>query len=197
VSMVLAISSFSFSQGGPGPATADSVFQRRAHVFYFDGKVDSARALIEAYVANHPMHDKGDSLFIAKYLSVIYSVDPSRKQDGERNMRRWLELDPSADIADMYANEDVDALFHKLKREAEASVEARARRNPAADSIPSSTRTKPETHSRWTMGRTLWIGGGAAAFVATGVAGWYYYSDSPKTPDPIVESFNARTPAGP
>jgi hypothetical protein len=106
----------------PADAAEAGLDQERIHALYYSGKPDTAAFLIETFIGSHSGYSRNDSLFIAKYMGVIYSADPAKKESGLRFLDQWLNLDPSADIKDMFASDDVDSLFNRMKREKYSAV---------------------------------------------------------------------------
>jgi hypothetical protein len=90
--------------------------QREIKSLYMSGKVDSAAVLIETFQSVNPVFGREDSVFISKFLSVIYAAQPEKTGIARDYMRRLLTLDPKAEIGDMFASDEVDTLFQRTKR---------------------------------------------------------------------------------
>jgi hypothetical protein len=85
---------------------------------YFEG--DFARILppLEAWrqgLAENKTRD--DSIFVFKYLSVIYAANPSTKDKSRSFMFQLLNLAPTIEILDMYASDEIERTFHTVKQE--------------------------------------------------------------------------------
>lgn len=149
----------------------------KAGAWYQMGQVDSASASIESFLASRRPHTRAESLFIAKHLAVLYSPDPVNRPQGKAYMRRMLELDPEANLDDMYASEDAESLYKMVKREMMAEAAARAATESRPASPPTASRSaSPDSAGSQRKGKRsgYWIAGGAAAGAAVAAGVGYY-----------------------
>ncbi len=58
-----------------------------------------------------------DSIFVFKYLSVIYAANPATKEKSRSFMFMLLTLAPTIEILDMYASDEIELMFRSVKRE--------------------------------------------------------------------------------
>lgn len=155
------------------------------HEAYSNGDFEEVLKRIEAYQKRYRGHSLSDSVFIAKHLAVVYASNPQTREKGRYYMFRMLEMNPSADLVDMFISQDLDEIFERVRKEflvrqnrtqnvqtvhAPPPKPEKAERTlpvPVAKAAP-----KP-SNKTW-----LWIAGGAA--VAAGAVTAYYLTlDTP------------------
>jgi hypothetical protein len=88
-----------------------------AHEAYTNGDFEVVLTHIEGYQKRHPRHSLADSIFIAKHLAVVHASNPQTREKGRYHMFRMLEMDPSADLVDMFISQDLDVMFEKVRKE--------------------------------------------------------------------------------
>jgi hypothetical protein len=130
---------------------------------YFEG--DFARILppLEAWrqgLADNKTRD--DSIFVFKYLSVIYAATPATKEKSRSFMFQLLTLAPTIEILDMYASDEIERTFHTVKQEfkernAYLSTHDHLGNEKPKPGTPTPATIRPkESHSSqwiwWTMG---------------------------------------------
>lgn len=96
---------------------ADSLEKVRIHAEYGDGNFEIVIQILEEYRARHKDFPRADSLFLAKYLGVVYASNPATREKGKYWLYRMLQIDPNADVVDMYVGEAVDRTFDKVRQE--------------------------------------------------------------------------------
>lgn len=112
-----------FSQSEPAPAApagkpaTDTLERARIHAEYGDGNFETVIKLLEDYRSQHKDFRPADSLFIAKYLGVVYASNPATREKGKYWLYRMLQLDPGSQLVDMYVGEAVDQTFQKVRQE--------------------------------------------------------------------------------
>ncbi len=100
---------------GPRPQAA---FDRaRVHADYQAGDFEKVIPALEAFLESGARCRKEDSVFLEKHLSVVYAANPATRERGRYHMMRMLELDPGADLLDMFVGEEVDRIFEKVRKE--------------------------------------------------------------------------------
>jgi hypothetical protein len=161
------------------------------HEAYSNGDFEEVLARIEAYQNRHPRHSLTDSIFIAKHLAVVYASNPQTREKGRYFMFRMLEMNPSADLVDMFISQDLDQTFEKVRKEflvrqsRDQKVKTPYAPTPkATPTIASSTekieRTQPipvaEAAPKQSGKTWLWVTGGVAV-VAGAVTAYYLTLD--------------------
>lgn len=101
-------------EAAAGPDTLD---RARIHAEYGDGNFETVIQALEDFRSSHKDFRAGDSLFVAKYLGVIYASNPASREKGKYWLYRMLQIDPTADLVDMYIGEEVDRTFEKVRQE--------------------------------------------------------------------------------
>jgi hypothetical protein len=101
----------------PKTVSTDTLDRKKVHSEYGDGNFETVVQVLETYRANHDRFRKGDSVFIAKYLGVIYASNPDSREKGKYWLYKMLQLDPSADLVDLYVGAEVEGTFEKVRSE--------------------------------------------------------------------------------
>jgi hypothetical protein len=170
---------FAFAGGLAIAAPAEGpgrVPQAKIKDTYKEGDFEEAISQLEAFRKAHRAYDGDDSVFIAKYLGVMYAAEPATREKGKYFLNQMLDLRPEATLADMYVSDDIYRIFERLseenrtrrKSEAEAPhPQAVAVVNPPKVGKSSGkTEIKSGSHGYW------WAAGAVAAVAAGGA---YYY----------------------
>jgi hypothetical protein len=87
------------------------------HEAYSNGDFDEVVRRVEVFQENKPQHSLSDSVFIAKHLAVVYAANPRTREKGRYYMFRLLEMNPTADLVDMFVSEELDQTFEKVRKE--------------------------------------------------------------------------------
>lgn len=99
------------------PVKKDTLDRTRIHAEYGDGNFETVLKLLEDYRTQHKEFRPLDSLFVAKYLGVVYASNPATREKGKYWLYRMLQIAPNADVMDMYVGEEVDRTFEKVRQE--------------------------------------------------------------------------------
>ncbi|MEO6094765.1 MAG: hypothetical protein ABIW76_03460 [Fibrobacteria bacterium] len=99
------------------PASNVVLNQKEIHAAYNEGDFEKVTALIDAFTRANKNHSRGDSIFIAKHLAVVYSANPQSREKGRYFMYRLLEMMPSAELVDMFVSDEIDRIFEKVRKE--------------------------------------------------------------------------------
>ena len=103
----------------PAPAqtpTKDAGFNKsEIQARYFNGEFEPLISLLEHLRYQRRLQDKEDSLFIFKYLGVVYGADEATRQKAESFMYAMLKLNPGADLTDMGVGDNIENLFKKVR----------------------------------------------------------------------------------
>jgi hypothetical protein len=98
-----------------GPA--DTVDQKKIHSEYGDGNFETVVQILEDYRSRHDRYRTSDSVFIAKYLGVIYASNPDSREKGKYWLYKMLQMEPKSDLVDLYVGEEVERTFEKVRQE--------------------------------------------------------------------------------
>lgn len=153
---------------------------------YFDGDFSRIRPPLEAWRTSHAQKTRDDSVFVFKYLSVIYAADSTTKEKSKSFMFQLISLAPAIEIMDLYVSDQIELMFKSVKAQYQERQQYMGRHDligkekekpPAPSQTPATARI-PEAHSKkwvwWTVG-----GVGVAAAVA---GGYYVLHDDPALP---------------
>ncbi len=91
--------------------------QRAIILQYQEGNFETVIQELERFQSLNKEYAAADSLFVAKYLGVVYSVNPLTRERGKYYLYRMLEHDPGADLLDMFVSESIEAIFLRVKKE--------------------------------------------------------------------------------
>ncbi len=152
----------------------DGTFDKEAvsHA-YFEGEFSRVLPPLEAFRSSFPGNaTKEDSIFVYKYLSVIYASNPKNRQKAESYMVQLIKIMPTIELMDLYISDNIEAIFKNVKL-SYAQQQAYVRghdeygraKNPRDDSLKMAAIIKRPVIRPW-----FWwtLGGlGTAAFAAT------------------------------
>jgi len=148
---------------------------------YFEGEFSRILPPLEVYRQSFPASaTKEDSIFVYKYLSVIYAADPATRNKGESCMVQLIKIKPTIELIDLYISDNIEAIFKNVKQ----SYEQRQKYTREHDLVGNEKKdtasvAAPKTHSTkwiwWTLG-----GVGTAAIATTA---YFALSDDNQTAD--------------
>lgn len=98
-------------------APADTLDGEKVHSEYVEGNFESVTQILEAFRTGHGNYRQSDSLIIAKYLGVVYASHPDTREKGKYWLYKMLQINPAADLVDLYVGGDVDGVFEKVRQE--------------------------------------------------------------------------------
>lgn len=83
---------------------------------YFEGDFGRVLPPLEMYRQSFPATaTREDSIFVFKYLSVIYAADSSTKAKAESYMVQLVKLMPTIELIDLYISDNIQAIFKNVK----------------------------------------------------------------------------------
>lgn len=100
-----------------GPSAADTIDRKKVHAEYGDGNFETVVQILEDYRARHNAYRSTDSVFIAKYLGVIYASNPDSREKGKYWLYKMLQIDPASSLVDLYVGEAVEHTYEKVRQE--------------------------------------------------------------------------------
>lgn len=145
---------------------------------YFESEFTRVLMPLENYRENFPKTaTRDDSIFVYKYLSVIYAADPKSKTKAESYMVQLLKLMPDIELIDLYISENIQAIFKKVKAEylnqqkymQEHDQLGHTKMPPQSEKGES----KGESKALW------WVAGGLGMAVAIGAA-YFVFEPTPE-----------------
>ena len=84
---------------------------------YFEGDFERIMYPLEEYRQHFPASaTKEDSIFVYKYLSVIYAADSSTRHKGESCMVQLIKMKPAIELIDLYISDNIAAIFKGVKQ---------------------------------------------------------------------------------
>jgi hypothetical protein len=82
---------------------------------YFEGDFRRILPPLEAFRASLAKKTKDDSIFVFKYLSVIYAADSSTRPKAESYMVQLVKMKPTIELIDLYISDNIEAIFTGVK----------------------------------------------------------------------------------
>lgn len=147
------------------PSPAPSLPQKEIRNAYSEGDFDGVIVAIDSFTQTHKTYSQNDSVFIAKYLAVIYTANPLTREKGKHYMFRLLNLQPSARIVDMFASDEINRIFESVREEYVVRRETLAQDGLAKPaSVPAVGRKGFSRPFYWVAGGITVAALGAAAF---------------------------------
>jgi hypothetical protein len=147
---------------------------------YFEGEFGRVLPPLETYRQSFPGNaTKEDSIFVYKYLSVIYAADSTTRQKAESYMVQLLKIMPTIELIDLYISDNIEAIFKNVKQSYQQQQDyvhghdayGRTKKEPAATG-----KLKITSSKQW----LLWTVAGVG--LTTAVVGTYYAFDQVSTP---------------
>lgn len=89
------------------------------HRLYLDGDFEEAIQILETNLKDSRQYRHNDSVFIFKHLGVMYAAQYDTREKGKYYMHRLLQVEPTANILDMYASDMIYMIFKNIKGEYE------------------------------------------------------------------------------
>lgn len=84
---------------------------------YFEGDFGRVLPPLEMYRQTFPASaTREDSIFVLKYLSVIYAADSSTRPKAESYMVQLIKLMPTIELIDLYISDNIQAIFKDVKK---------------------------------------------------------------------------------
>ncbi len=84
---------------------------------YFEGEFSRILPPLEMYRQTFPVTaTKEDSIFVYKYLSVIYAADASTRNKGESCMVQLIKMKPTIELLDLYISDNIASIFKDVKQ---------------------------------------------------------------------------------
>ena len=82
---------------------------------YFEGDFRRILPPLEAFRSSVAKKSKDDSIFVFKYLSVIYAADSSTRPKAESYMVQLVKMKPTIELIDLYISDNIEAIFTGVK----------------------------------------------------------------------------------
>lgn len=136
---------------------------------YFEGDFNRILPPLEAWrqgIADNKTRD--DSIFVFKYLSIIYAANPATKEKSKSFMFQLLTLAPTIEILDMYASDEIERMFHTVKKEfKERNQYVNTHDVLGKEKDPSAAKAPENRSSKW-----VWWTAGGIGLAATAIGAY-------------------------
>ncbi len=82
---------------------------------YFEGDFNRILPPLEAWRTSRATKNRDDSIFVYKYLSVIYAADSTTMNKAESFMVQLIRLMPTIELVDMYISDNIESIFKNVQ----------------------------------------------------------------------------------
>jgi hypothetical protein len=157
------------------------------HAQYLEGNFDSAFAILECKKSCKaiPSLSIADSAFREKHLGVMYVSNPATREKGKRHLWNLLDLEPCAQLVDMFASDGINEIFNKTREEYRIHQASRGMEiQPCANSTTAESNSPPPIPKAepapplWKR-KKAWFLGGLAIAVGGGMAAFHFLDEGP------------------
>lgn len=160
---------------------------------YFEGEFARILPPLETYRQNFPKSaTKEDSIFVYKYLSVIYASDPSTKAKAESYMVQLIKLMPTIELIDLYISDNIESIFKNVKEKYEQQQEYVTKHDEFGHEKPNektpSENPKGNGHAIW------WVAGGVGIAAVVGTVTYFALEPKPEPKKTVVPVFQGGQP---
>jgi hypothetical protein len=165
--------------GNPPPASkaagaakgAKPVDRNEVLSLYMEGDFETLVALLENIRRERQLRDREDSIFIYKFLGVIYGADERTKRKAESFLYQMLELDPNEDLSALGVGQSVQKIFERARTRVKPDS-SRAAMKPAPAAEPSAPASVPASTPAPAQAPVA----AAQPASASGVPKWVWYA---------------------
>lgn len=82
---------------------------------YLSGEFETLVALLENIRRERQLRDREDSIFIYKFLGVIYGANEGTRRKAESFLYQMLKLDPKEDLSALGVGDSVESIFDRVR----------------------------------------------------------------------------------
>jgi hypothetical protein len=93
-----------------------AVDKQSVQELYQSGEFDQLIALLENMRRERSLRDRDDSVFIYKYLGVVYGADMNTRRKAESFLYQMLKLDPRQDLEDLEVGDAILSMFREVRK---------------------------------------------------------------------------------
>ncbi len=160
---------------------------------YFEGEFARILPPLETYRQSFPKSaTRDDSVFVYKYLSVIYAADPNTKTKAESYMVQLIKLMPTIELIDLYISDNIEAIFKNVKESYEHQQEY-VKDHDELGHVKSDKKTISEKHNG--NGHAIWwLAGGVGVAAAVGTVAYFALEPKPEAKKTVVPVFQGGQP---
>lgn len=148
---------------------------------YFES--DFARILppLEMYRQSFPATaTREDSIFVYKYLSVIYAADSSTRSRAESYMVQLLKLMPTIELIDLYISDNIQAIFRNVKQNYLEQQKYVREHDSYGRPLTDSTKPRRTTPSKASSKQWVWWTLGGLGTTVAAATTFYILQDDPQ-----------------
>ncbi len=100
-----------------------TINKQEVQELYHAGDFDKLIALLESVRHERVMRDREDSIFIYKYLGVVYGADMATRRKAEAFLYQMLKLDPKQDLVDLEVGDAILHMFREVRKRFDRTVQ--------------------------------------------------------------------------
>ncbi len=94
----------------------EDVDKKAIKELYYQGDFEPLISLLESLRSQRRIRDREDSVFIFKYLGVLYGADTTTRRQAEAFLYQMLKLDPASGLEELMVSDEIVTLFREVKR---------------------------------------------------------------------------------
>jgi hypothetical protein len=150
---------------------------------YFEGDFRRILPPLEAFRTSLAKKTNDDSVFVFKYLSVIYAADSSTQPKAESYMVQLVKMKPTIELIDLYISDNIEAIFTGVKENYLKQQQYIKNHDLIGNERAAASAAAPPQKVR--SSKWVWwtVGGVGVAAVVTG--GYYAFHEDPTSPNDV------------
>jgi hypothetical protein len=157
---------------------------------YFEGDFHRILPPLEAWRSSRADKTREDSIFVYKYLSVIYAADSTTRIKAESYMVQLLKLMPTIELVDMYISDNIEAIFKdvqdKFLKQQQYVRNHDELGRPIGDSLPTHNQSQSEPLRSSRKAQWVWWTVGGVGLAAVATATYFVMNENPGS-DPRID----------
>ncbi len=95
--------------------TQEALDKSEVMSLYMSGEFETLVSLLESIRRERQLRDREDSIFIYKFLGVIYGANDNTKRKAESFLFQMLKLAPEEDLLTLGVGDSVEAIFNRVR----------------------------------------------------------------------------------
>ena len=157
---------------------------------YFEGDFHRILPPLEAWRVSRAAKTRDDSIFVYKYLSVVYAADSTTRNKAESYMVQLLKLMPTIELVDMYISDSIEAIFKdvqdKFLKQQQYVRHHDDLGRPLGDTSTMENRKQEVSVKPTSNGHWIWWTAGGVGLAAAAAATYFVISENPSS-DPQTD----------
>lgn len=143
-----------------GPKDKSILNREKIKTCYYNGDFEEILKRLELFSHTHQSMNRMDSLFVFRYLGIIYASNPELETKGEGYLYTLIKMDPDVDFSDMLLSKELEQLIEKVRMRY-YKYHKKTLPSKAAQSAPVTTPVDAQSPDKGSR-KWLWAAGGTA-----------------------------------